>query len=87
MADFAFLAELAIVRLVLFVAVNAFPRRLAEFLLRIMATGATHFFVTVAQRKIRLIVVEGGFIQQHDIEVTAFVVRMTDATQLGVDLR
>lgn len=63
MANFAFLTELAVMRLIFFVAIDAFPRRFAEFLLRIVATRATHFFVTIAQRKIGLIVVECSLIQ------------------------
>lgn len=59
-ADVAALAELRLVRIVLFVAIDTLRGRLTMFFVRRMAAAAANTLVTVMQLVVGLVVIEGG---------------------------
>ena len=83
MATDAFFAQLALMHIVLSVAGVAIRWRLAKFLLAALVAGDTLYFtVLIAQRKVGLGMVEGLFVEDHDLRLASLMLGMTD-TALG----
>lgn len=86
-AYLATFAQFTAVWFIVLVAVDAARRGLAEFLIGLVARCAIHLRVTIAQREIRLVVVEGTLIQQDYVRLASLVVCVADLAVAFTDIR
>lgn len=76
MAFHTLFTEIALVRVLFAMTVEATGGRFRELLIRFMARCAGYVFMAALKVKIRIIVIEGGAIQNGDIRVPANMVGM-----------
>ena len=84
--DFAFFPQFAFVRFVLLVAVVTLRRRFTMFLLRFMAGTARDEAMRGLEWKICLVMIEGTFVQQNDLEIATFMIGMAGLALTGLDV-